>query len=194
MEDQALKNYFHFDEGDLMANRNGQLSPKQQQALVSDQKSGRLWGVVGGFGCGLGLLAIASIFPIVFIPVGLASLQSHEAGGAIGAFIGAGVWALIWGGIGVFALWSGFSSIVDKPTPLTLQRVAGPVNLVGVERTSGGEHHHTYIQHELHIGGQEWDVDSSLAGYIMQGDVYAVYFVVDEGIQSLERLSAARPA
>ncbi len=75
MEDQALKNYFHFDEGDLQANRNGQLSDRQRQMMLAGQKSDRRWSLVGGLGCGVGLLAIASIFPLVFIPMGLTALR-----------------------------------------------------------------------------------------------------------------------
>ncbi len=75
MEDQALKDYFHFDEGDLQANRNGQLSDRQRRIVLADQKSDRRWNLMGGLGCGVGLLAIASIFPLVFIPMGLTALR-----------------------------------------------------------------------------------------------------------------------
>jgi len=51
---------------------------------------------------GLFFLGIASIFPLVFIPMGITSLQENELGAAIGSFIGAGIWALVWGSIGVF--------------------------------------------------------------------------------------------
>jgi hypothetical protein len=63
---------------------------------------------LGTFGFGLILLAVASIFPIVFIPMGLSSAQQGDLGGAIGSFIGAGVWALCWGGIGVILVISSF--------------------------------------------------------------------------------------
>jgi hypothetical protein len=194
MEDQALKDYFHFDEGDLQANRNGQLSDKQRLTLLADQKSGRRFGLVAGLGCGVGLLAIASIFPLVFIPIGLTTLREDGAGAAIAPFIAAIAWALIWGVIGCVAIVSGVSGAIGKPAPLTVQSVTGPVNLVGVERTSGGKHHHTYIQHELHVGDQEFDVASSLAGHIMQGDTYAIYYLDDDSVLSLERLAAAWPA
>jgi hypothetical protein len=194
MEDQSLKDYFHFDEGDLQANRNGQLSAKQRQNLLAGQKSDRRWGLVGGLGCGVGFLAIASIFPLVFIPLGLTQLQKGDMGGAIGSLIPAVIWALIWGAIGFFAIWGGVNGAINKPEPLTLKSVTGPVNIVGVERTSGGKHHHTYIQHELHIGDQEFDVQESLAGHVMQGDTYAVYYVDDDNVLSLERLAAYKPA
>lgn len=53
---------------------------------------------------GLLFLGLASIFPITFGPMGVASWQAHQIGAAIGAFIGAGVWALVWGGIGLLII------------------------------------------------------------------------------------------
>jgi hypothetical protein len=194
MEDQALKDYFHFDEGDLQANRNGQLSDKQRRTLLADQKSGRRFSLVAGLGCGLGLLAIASIFPLVFIPIGLTTLQEDGMGAAIAPFIAAAVWALAWGVIGCVVIVVGVNGAIGKPAPLNLKSVTGPVNLVGVERTSGGKYHHTYIQHELHVGDEEFDVESSLAGHIMQGDTYAIFYLDDHNVLSLERLAASRSA
>ena len=188
MIDQDLQDYFHFDAGDLQANRNGQLSDKQRSALLTNQKSDRRWSLVGGIGCGLGLLAIAAIFPLVFIPIGLTALREDGTGAAIGPFIAAAAWGLIWGVIGLVAMVAGVNGAIHKPDPLTVKSVTGQVNLVGVERTSGGEHHHTYIQHELHIGDQEFDVQESAAGHIMQGDTFAIYYLDDSGILSLERL------
>ena len=76
--------------------------PNGQQAVPSEKKFSFL-----AFGLGLMFLGIASIFPLVFIPMGMASLQQNDVGGAIGSFIGAGVWALVWGAIGIFLMyWS----------------------------------------------------------------------------------------
>jgi uncharacterized Zn finger protein (UPF0148 family) len=55
---------------------------------------------------GLFFLGIASIFPLVFFPMGIQAWQAGEHGGAIVAFFGAVVWAVIWGGIGGFILFS----------------------------------------------------------------------------------------
>jgi ribosomal protein L7/L12 len=55
---------------------------------------------------GLFFLGLASIFPIVFIPMGIDAWQANEIGGAIGAFIGAGVWAVAWGGIGLLIMFA----------------------------------------------------------------------------------------
>jgi len=53
---------------------------------------------------GLFFIGLGSIFPIVFIPMGIDSWQNGEIGGAIAAFFGAAVWLLVWGGIGVFIM------------------------------------------------------------------------------------------
>jgi hypothetical protein len=51
-------------------------------------------------------LGIASIFPLVFFPMGMDAWQVHEFAGAIVAFVGAIIWAVIWGGIGVVLLFA----------------------------------------------------------------------------------------
>jgi hypothetical protein len=62
MDDQALRDYFEFDELDLATNRNGKLSKKQQEKLVElDKGSNPIL-----IGLALFSFAIASIFPLVF--------------------------------------------------------------------------------------------------------------------------------
>ena len=39
MQDQKLMDYFKFDEGDLQANRNGQVTEKQKARMIKDSKS-----------------------------------------------------------------------------------------------------------------------------------------------------------
>ncbi len=167
MSDQALEKYFGFDEADLAANRSGSLTEKQKMKLVQDNKSSKRFGLGCGIVSALFLFAIASIFPIVFIPQGLASLHEHDIGGATGSFIAAAVWALVWGGIGIVAIVWGIQSGTKDRSKVLLKKAAGPINLVGIERT--GEHGHTYIDHELHIGQMEFDVDEDVAGFMMQG-------------------------
>jgi hypothetical protein len=77
--------------------------------------------------------------------------------------------------------------------------VQGPVNIVKVERTS----HHTdsdghsstshYFVHELHVGGQSFDVQGDLADIIMQGDEYVFYYIDgSDEILSAELISKAK--
>jgi hypothetical protein len=194
MYDPALQEHFHFDDADLVANRNGALTEKQKQKLIRDNKSSKTFGIGCGIGALVFFLAIASIFPIVFIPLGLHTMQEGDMGGAIGSFIAAGVWALVWGGIGVGAAFFGLTSGTADRSKVILKKVVGPINIVGVQRESGGEHPHTYIDHELHIGHEQFDVDENVAGMMMQGDLYAFYFIQNmdgtgKSIMSLERLS-----
>lgn len=60
----------------------------------------------GAIAAGLFFIAIASIFPLVFIPLGIESWQAREFIAAVLSFLGAAVWALIWGGIGWLILFS----------------------------------------------------------------------------------------
>lgn len=194
MDDPALADFLHFDETDLYDNRNGRLSERQQQNLLEEYKSGRRLGFIGGLGCGIFFFAAASIFPILITPHALAALQKGNQGEAIGMFIGIGVWVLIWGGIGCIGFRSAISSVTKKKPAIALKSVVGPINLVGVEKeTSSGTGIHrttsTYIQHELHIGRQKFEVDGDLGGYLMQGDTYAIYYIDEDQIMSMERVS-----
>ena len=196
MDDQALGDFLHFNETDLYANRNGRLSEKQQQTLLEQHKSGKRFGFLGGLGCGVFFFAVASIFPIAVTPHALAALQKGNTGEAVGTFIGIGVWALIWGGIGCYGFWSAISSLFKKRSAVSLKSVVGPINLVGVEKeTSTGTGMErttsTYIEHELRIGRQKFEVPGELGGYLMQGDTYAVYYINENQIMSLERLAKA---
>jgi hypothetical protein len=169
MNDQALKDYFEFDDIDLNANRSGRLSEKQVKKLVKNEKNYKRDGIIYG----LILLAIASIFPFAFIPQSIAAWQKHNIGGALVPLIPVVIWVVIWGGIGLFLMVDGFK---DR-SKIRLKRVEGPINLVAVEVT--GTHGHHSINHELHIGDFEYEVDEDLASIMMQGDIYAVYFTVD---------------
>ncbi len=196
MDDPALGDFLHFDETDLYANRNGRLSERQQQNLLEQYKSGKRYGFLGGLGCGVFFFAIASSFPIAVTPHALAALQKGRVGEAVGTFIGIGVWTLIWGGIGCYGFWSAISSVAKKRAAVSLKSVVGPINLVGVEKeTSSGTGMEsttsTYIQHELRVGRQKFEVAGDLGGYLMQGDTYAIYYIDANQIMSLERVSKA---
>jgi hypothetical protein len=187
MDEQPLRKYYDFDDADLAANRSGRLTQKQVMKLKSDKK----WGKIGGIGCGLFFFAIASIFPIAFTPIILLSYNKGDIGGMLGAGIGTLVWVLAWGGIGLYLL---ISSLRTSDTKILLKSVSGPINIVGVEKRSGGEHPHNYTDYELHIQDQTFNVERAFGGYMVQGDVYTVYFIEDlngdnEQVLSLEKVS-----
>jgi ribosomal protein L7/L12 len=82
-------------------------SKEKQPENLGAKIRGKLLGLLGG----LFFLGLASIFPIVFIPMGIEAIVMNEWGGAIGAFIGAGVWALAWGGIGAGIIYFTFADM-----------------------------------------------------------------------------------
>ncbi len=107
---------------------------------------------------------------------------------ALGILIAPAIWLPIWGGIGVFVLRNTFK----PPSKIFLNSVTGPANLVGVEKQSGGEHPHTYIDYNLHVGGKEFDADEDAGNFLTQGDVYTVYFVEDADGEVVDVLSMER--
>ena len=170
MDDQPLKKVYDFDDTDLNANRSGRLTEKQVLKLKKEKTQSKTWGIV----LGLGLFAVASIFPLAFFPLTLDSFLKGRILEAGLSLIGPVIWVVIWGGLGLVLFLGSFS----KPqTKIYLKSITGPVNLVGIERRSGGEHPHTYIEHELHIRGMEFDVEEEIGGALMQGDVYTIYYV-----------------
>ena len=189
MLDQQIMNYFKFDQSDLQANRNGQFTEKQKARLVKEDKSDKTGSLVWG---GI-LLLIAAIGLTIAIVAGIAD---SDWGFRIGFGLGFGcIWPLVWGGLGVSIMSRAFSKFQVK-----LERVVGPVNIVKVERTStstdsdGFSHTSHYYVDELHVGAQTFQVTSDLAGIMMQGDVYAIYYTEgsENDILSAELLSKAR--
>ena len=189
LKQQTLQEYFKFDASDLQANRNGQFTEKQKARLAKEDKSDKTGSLVWG---GV-LLLIAAVGLIIAIVAGIAD---SDWGFRIGFGLGFGcIWPLVWGGLGVLIMSRAFSKFQVK-----LERVVGPVNIVKVERTStstdsdGFSHTSHYYVDELHVGGQTFQVTADLAGIMMQGDVYAIYYTEgsENDILSVEPISAAR--
>ncbi len=72
----------------------------------------------------------------------------------------------------------------------------GPTNIIKAERTStstrsdGTTSISHYFAYELHIGPAAFNVKSALAGIMLQGDVYAIYYTEgsERTILSAERI------
>ena len=175
--DQQLMDYFKFDQADLEANRAGQFSEKQRARIfkedTSDRSGSRIFGGV--------LLFIGAIG---FCGALFAIINDPDWGFRIGFGLSFGVlWPLIWGGLGWMIMMNSFSK-----HEFILASVQGPANIVRGERT--GSDHTTHIYHELHIGGQEFNVEANLADVMMQGNQYILYYIKD----SSEILSAEEVA
>jgi len=168
--DQFIKDYFEFDDNDLMANRNGQLTEKQQKVLSEDLKYGRMFGI----GCSVLLLIIACAFPpIYYAPALINALQSQSISGLSGFWSLASLWTPI--GVAMALLW--FFNMYSKSKPKTLlKKEVGPVNIVAVERRDDSKHP-SYLVNVLHIGSLAIDIKDALVGHMLQGDIYSVYYV-----------------
>ncbi len=173
MSDEALGKYFQFDEADLFANRNGYLTPKQQTRLAKEAK----WQAQGSLIWGLIFVGAAIFpFPIMYLAGALSDF------GCFGL-----LWVMLWGGFAFYMIRSSFS----KPD-LSVQKAEGPINIVKTESYNSTTHM-TSDDYELHVGGHEFDVESEIADYMMQGNVYAIYYTVDpEEILSVEQLGKAK--
>ena len=176
MDDQDLKKYFNFDEADLYANRNGTFTQKQTQRLAQDRKSGVKFIRIVGWA----LLFVAALPIVILWLVGAFTVMGWMS-------LLWGVWPLIWG----FLAFKAFRSSFVTPTS-TLATAEGPINIVKDDRYNASTKRY-HEEHELHIGGGEFDVDAELADIMMQGDIYAVYYIKEtREILSLERLSGAK--
>jgi hypothetical protein len=74
----------------------------------------------------------------------------------------------------------------------SLQKAEGPINIVKVEKYNYTTHTQSE-NYELHVGGEEFDCDSELADIMMQGDIYAIYYIKEtKEIMSAEMLAKGK--
>jgi len=183
MQDQRLKDYFKFDEADLQANRSGLFSDPQKKKIAADRASSfhmDIW--IAGIGFPVAVIMLGGMVYLIIQGVG----SFAQNGGVV---INLGIWGFI---VLVVALLA-FRAIFVRHQ-FKLARVQGPINIVRQE--VHGEHGHTSIYHELHVGGQEFGVAESLGDVMMQGDEYAIYYDTDNSnignILSAELISKAK--
>jgi hypothetical protein len=186
--DELLRKYFDFDEADLFVNRNGALTSKQQTRLTEEEK---LWNKISLIG-GLFLLSVA-ILPSLMIGLGVAPCISDYCSGwplSLRLFLISMVliWMPIWGYFGIRVTRNALSTHNYS----SLQKAEGPINIVKVE--SYNINTHTQKEdYELHVGGEEFDGDSELADIMMQGDIYAIYYIKEtKEIMSAEMLAKGK--
>jgi hypothetical protein len=174
MQDQKLKDYFKFDDADLQANRDSQLSEKQKNEILKRRKDWKK----SGINYSLAMIAIG--LGIVLIDAVISYMRDPQLHLDTGALITAGMLVLL----GFLLLYFTLTSESGKTDILedVVKKAKGPVNIIKAEgtRTSGGKQATSTLEHyfayELHIGGKEFDVDESLTNLIMQKDEYAVYY------------------
>jgi hypothetical protein len=183
MQTPELEKCLGFDEADLTHNRSGRLSMKQGWGVVWNDLTGK----IPSCGCGLFFFGIASIFPIVFMPM------LKEAQGQIGAVIGIGavmlIWGLAWGMVGAAILMSLFS----RPN-FTVEHVDGIVDITGKRRTSAGGKSRRKRMVVLEVGGQKFEAKADPTSLVDPVQIYRVYFLEgSKRVLSLERLGETGP-
>jgi len=153
MENQKLAQYFKFNETDLQVNRGGKISEKQLSHIKSNFGLGKILFLIAGL-----VILAASIQPLItFISSGKTNNPILWIFPVISLFIGLTVdgWLL--------------RRLLMKDE-YHLGKVEGHANIV----TSSGNHTTYY---ELHVGGQEFDVDEGISDIMNQGDSYIVYYI-----------------
>jgi hypothetical protein len=147
-----LQNYFHFDDSDLFANRNGNLTPRQQARLVDDEKFGKKLFLIIGI-----ILLFVAFLPAIIISISLIMCISKNCWPISARYFFSGmvvIWTPIWGYFGIRVLRSALSTL----KPFSLQNVEGPINIIRTVRT-------------------DFKTRSELANIMMQGDIYAIYYI-----------------
>ncbi|MDD2921206.1 MAG: hypothetical protein PHQ36_02875 [Anaerolineales bacterium] len=192
MNSETLTQLFDFDQSELNANRNGLISEKQKLRLKRNERSQRGWfAVLGVF---LAIMALVGVR--VAVATTLTNFQD-DRGGTIAMICAFGIlWPLVWGSIGFFSI----RRAVTK-TEFKLKKTEGPVNIIKVirdEYDSSSNLTHQKNAYQLRVGRRAFDVNWQLAGMMMQGDVYAVYYAepnlrgVEASILSVELLEQAK--
>jgi hypothetical protein len=183
MQDQKLKDYFKFDETDLQANRSGQFTEKQMAFLRDDNKYDRLFGLIGGI-----IMLMIAAGGIYFSLNGF--IQAHDTQSKLMAVLLAVACLAICVVFGLRGFRAAFSKFQVK-----LMKAEGPVNIVKEQRSStrsDGTTSYTTV-YEMHVGAGTFQVNSGLAGIMLQGDVYALYYTQgsENEILSAELISKA---
>jgi len=164
MDDQALRDYFAFDEFDLTANRNGEFSVKQKQKIAGDYKDNTR----DGLRLGVPTATIALILLLVTI------IFYNKLGSDAIAIL---VFMLICGGLGYAGLRSAYITRRVDFSKVMVKKVAGPV------RIDRGRHGDCFI----YIGEEGFEVDEEVAGSMKHGDFYAFYLNSrDKAVLSVE--------
>lgn len=178
MTDLELRNFFEFDEGDLIANRARRLSPKQEAKIQDIEKgSSRIffWAgvvlVLFGIGASYGILK-----PVLEFGNDIMGWSD-----LIGPFIGL---AVTWGVLGFFAI--GAFRLSRSRFDSSVQHVEGKVDFVKVEKQESYQtaddstSYRTVEEYELRVGRVAFeDVDGELLDIIEEGDTYAFYYTKD---------------
>lgn len=194
MSDMELQKIFNFDEGDLIENRAGRLSKKQEQHLKSIDAG--VSKAFYGLAIFLILLGVLINYIVVKAIIGAESFENLKE-------LVSQDFSIIlplccpWGILGVFGYF--FFWLGSKKTDYTIESVKGKVNLVKIEKSqsyttaSGSSSQRKVQQYEMRVGQIVFaDVESNLLNIISTGDLYKVYYLkASKQILSCELISKA---
>ena len=167
MDDQALQDYFGFDENDLAANRNGEYSANQARKIATEYKATSRDGLM----LGIPTAALACI--LLFVNIVFFKKLGSDA-------IATVVFMLVCAGLGYYGLRSAY--IISKVgfSKFVVKKVTGPIR---IERGHSGLGF-------VFIGEEQFDIDEKLAGSMKDGDFYAFYIDSrDNAVLSVEEIA-----
>ena len=166
--DLDLRKFFNFDESDLVANRNRQVTHKQEKLLKQAERIGKTISVILGFS-----ILIAGIY---FIPTIISDFIRF--GFNEGSLINGVVFITVIAAFGFLFLRGLFTK-----KKFSVEAVEGKVNFVAVEKKAGSSTSSTATkvpQYEMRVGNEKFnDVGEDLLNIINEGDVYAFYYTGD---------------
>jgi hypothetical protein len=164
MDNQALQEYFDFDENDLAANRNGEFSAKQKQKISSEYKEN------ADDGLRLGVPTAALAFILLIVNIIFFKKLGSDA-------ITTVIFMVICAGLGFYGLRNAYNTRKIDFSKFPVEKVTGPV------RTEYGNSAKSFI----HIGEQQFEIDQQLASSLKDGDTYTFYINSrDGGVLSVE--------
>jgi len=165
--DLELQKFFNFDESDLVANRKGQVTPKQEKLLKQSATIGKIISIILGFA----ILIWGVYFPVREI------ITDYIRFGIYNRSIGGLIFILVMTAFAFLFLRGLFTR-----KKFSIEKVEGQVNFIATEKktTSFTSNKDTKIRHyEMRVGSEKFDVSEDLLNIIDESDVYAFYFTGD---------------
>jgi len=197
MSDLELQKYFEFDEADLIANRVGKLSKKQQEKIEADKVS--FSRSIVKFSIFVVLIGIAISSAIIFFGMpgelsldGLRYRYTQNADDVLTAVFVPAIFAVLFVGGAIF--------LNTMKIDYSVQKAEGKVKFVKVEKretdtaTDGTITFRDVEEYELRVGRKAFeDVDEEMINILEEGDIYAFYYTKDaEQILSCEFISKGK--
>jgi hypothetical protein len=164
--DLELRKFFNFDESDLIANRKGQVTQKQEKLLKQAESIGKMISVIVGF-----LILVGGI---LFIP---GIISDYTRFGFYNRSIGGAVFILIMIAFAVLFLRGLFTK-----KKFSVETVEGKVSFVGIDKKVGSSTSSPATnasQYQIRVGNENFNIGEGLPNIINEGDVYAFYYTGD---------------